>query len=207
MQFAADQAVNHGHGPGQAPLGEHLNCGLASTFLLTANSGSSKNANSLVLSIDYDEFSAIFTGDAEGVTESQAIVNYDAAVKATVLSGSHHGADTLGSNGSTRNIAAAAASHWPDNVLPAVAVYSHGLKFGHPRCPIVRNYHQSLARVPNHPFHCGDHNNDNTPAPRQTTYAEYSTEVSGTVTITTDGSSPLSIHCGGPVGCATEIEF
>lgn len=191
----------------QAALGEHLNCGLASAYILTVNSGASKNGNSLVLSIDYDEFSAIFTGDAEGVTESQAIVNYDAAVKATVLSGSHHGADTMGSNGSTRNISADAASHWPENVLPTVAVYSHGLKFGHPRCAIVRNYHPSLARVPNHPFHCGDHNDDNTPAPRQTTFAEYSTEASGAVTVTTDGSSPLSVHCGGPVGCATKIEF
>jgi beta-lactamase superfamily II metal-dependent hydrolase len=191
----------------QFEIDEHLSCGDASVFMLTVNSGDDPNGNSLVVSIDYNEFSAILAGDAEGVTEKQAIANYDGAVKATALAGSHHGADTQGSNGSTRNVPQGEESGWHENVFPEVVVYSHGLRFGHPRCLITRNYHPSLARVPNHPFHCGENNNDNTPAPRQTTYAEYSTEISGKITITTNGMSPLSVHCGGAVGCATRIEF
>lgn len=210
-QDASDLTDDHFHND-QFEMDDQLSCGDASVFILTVHSGeasigSEKNADSLVLSIDYDEFSVILAGDAEAVTESQAIENYDGAVKTTVIAGSHHGADTEGSNGTTRNFPNNMESDWPANVFPEVAIYSHGLRFGHPRCIAVRNYHPSLARVPNHPFHCGDNNDDNTPAPRQTTYAEYSTEVSGKITITTDGTSPLSIHCGGEIGCATEVVY
>ena len=149
----------------------------------------------------------MFPGDAEAATENMAIRNFNGEVKTTVLSGSHHGADTKGSNGSMRDVTSWTKSDWPDETLPEVIIYSQGLKHGHPRSQIVGNYHQSLARVPNHPFHCGDNNNDNIPAPLYSTFAEYSTEVSGIITVTTDGYSPLSIHCGGEVGCASEIEF
>ena len=191
----------------QSPIDSHLSCGTASVHILTVNSGSPKNARSLVLSIDYNDFSAVFTGDAEASTERQAIENFDGAVKTTVLSGSHHGADTHGSNGSSKGVSAANISGWPAASSPEVMVYSHGKDHGHPRCSIVSNYHPSLARVPSHPFHCGDDQDDNEPAPRNSVFAEYSTEVSGAITITTDGTSPLSIHCGGPIGCATDIEF
>ena len=160
-----------------------------------------------MVTIDYEDFSATFTGDAEASTERQAIANYDGAVKTTVLSGSHHGADTQGSNGSAKDVGESNRSGWPEATLPEVMIYSHGQKFGHPRCAITSNYHPSLARVNNHPVHCGDNNDDNIPIPRHTEFAEYSTEVSGKITVTTNGISPLSIHCGGAIGCAEEIAF
>jgi hypothetical protein len=39
--------------------------GSASTFVLTANTGTSRNAQSLVLMIEYQDFTAVFTGDAD----------------------------------------------------------------------------------------------------------------------------------------------
>jgi beta-lactamase superfamily II metal-dependent hydrolase len=80
------------------PLGDTLSCGTASTFVLTVNTGQEKNTQSLVLMIEYHEFTAVFTGDAEGPTESQAITNFANNLKATVMTGSHHGANTQGSN-------------------------------------------------------------------------------------------------------------
>jgi beta-lactamase superfamily II metal-dependent hydrolase len=57
------------------PVTTDLSCGSASTFVLTANTGSSNNAQSLVLMIECEDFTAAFTGDAEGATEAQAINN------------------------------------------------------------------------------------------------------------------------------------
>ena len=104
----------------QFELGDQLGCGDASTFILTVNSGSSNNGRSLVLSIDYGEFAAISTGDAEGDTEIQASDNYGGALKATVLAGSHHGADTEGSNGE------GTGNDWESDVAPEVLLYSSG---------------------------------------------------------------------------------
>jgi beta-lactamase superfamily II metal-dependent hydrolase len=40
----------------------------------------------------------VFTGDAEGETEAQAINNFDSALKATIITARHHGASTFASN-------------------------------------------------------------------------------------------------------------
>ena len=80
------------------PVSADLACGSASTFVLTANTGSSNNAQSLVLMIEYEDFTAVFTGDAEGETEAQAINNFDSALKAAIMTASHHGASTFASN-------------------------------------------------------------------------------------------------------------
>lgn len=65
----------HWHNQGK-PLGESLSCGLASTYILSVNDGGSKNANSLVLMIEYGDFTTIFTGDAEKTTEDSAAFNF-----------------------------------------------------------------------------------------------------------------------------------
>ena len=185
----------------QFELGDKLSCGDASTFVLTVNSGSSKNGRSLALSIDYDEFAAIFTGDAEGSTEQRASQNYGGALKAAVLSGSHHGASTNGSNGQ------GAGNEWETAVSPEVMIYSSGRRFGHPRCSITDNFHGTLAAVPSHPMDCGANNDDNTPSPFNTTRAEYATDINGPIVVTTDGASPLSIHCSRTPSCSAEIPF
>jgi beta-lactamase superfamily II metal-dependent hydrolase len=98
------------------PLGDTLRCGTANTFVLTVNTGQEKNTRSLVLMIEYGEFTAVFTGDAEGATESQSINNLSNNLKATVMTGSHHGANTHGSNG----------AGWVTATSPDVVVFSAG---------------------------------------------------------------------------------
>jgi competence protein ComEC len=48
------------------------------------------NANSVVVRLDYNKFSMIFTGDAEGETESRMIAKKE-NLKATILKVGHHG--------------------------------------------------------------------------------------------------------------------
>lgn len=183
----------------ESPLtDEQLDCGDASVFVLTVNTGGSKNSQSLVMSIDYGEFSAIFSGDAEGKTERQARRNFDDAVRTNVLSGSHHGADTHGSNGTRR-------SEWPEFTRPEVIIYSAGNTFEHPRCGATQNYVSSLARVPAHAMRCGRGNG--TFRQLYTTRAEYTTSVSGTIVVTTSGVSPMSIWCEQSASCAATIAF
>jgi len=107
------------------PVSNQLSSGTASTFVLTANTGSSNNAKSLVLMIEHEDFTVVFTGDAEGPTEAQAITNFSNAVKATVLTTSHHGASTLGSN------SAASA----EATSPELLVSSAGNRFSTPDVP------------------------------------------------------------------------
>jgi beta-lactamase superfamily II metal-dependent hydrolase len=87
------------HNDGQ-PLGDDLPCRLASTFVLTVNSGAggSENTDSLVLMIEYEDSTAIFPGDAVGITEEFTEANFRGAVKASVLAASNHGAATFDSN-------------------------------------------------------------------------------------------------------------
>jgi len=47
------------------PVSAELSCGSASTFVLTANTGTSRKAQSLVLMIECQDFTALFTGDAD----------------------------------------------------------------------------------------------------------------------------------------------
>jgi hypothetical protein len=72
----------HWHNDGQ-PLGDELSCGLASTFVLTVNSGAggSTNTDSLVLMIEYEDFTAIFPGYAVGITEELAEESFRGASK------------------------------------------------------------------------------------------------------------------------------
>jgi competence protein ComEC len=178
-----------------SPMGTALSCGDAATFILTVNTGLSTNSKSLILAIDYEDFSVTFTGDAEGVTEQSARANSDEAVQTTVLSGSHHGARTHGSN----------SPEWAEATSPDVVVFSAGRKFGHPQCEAVSRYRASLAQAPPHPTQCG----------RGSTYdpvedsarAEYMTELNGRIIITSNGHPPLSLFCTGSAGCDAEIPF
>jgi competence protein ComEC len=124
----------HWHNDRQ-PLGEHLSCGLANTFALTVQTGSSKNAQSLVLMLEYEDFTAVLTGDAEGSTEARVSTNYDDTIQATVLTTSHHGANTNGSN----------SLAWANAVAPTVLISSAGRRFGHPRCAAVARFAATLG--------------------------------------------------------------
>jgi len=174
------------------PLGSDLSCGDAETFLLTVNTGSNRNSESLVLLIEYRDFVAIFTGDAEGSTESAAIRNFPEGVKATVLSGSHHGASTHGSN----------SPDWAREAAPDIAIFSAGRRFFHPRCAAVEAY-GGLAGTREHDTQCGD---SGAYRPVETsTGAQYMTEINGRIIVTSNGESPLWLHCSRGTGCGVPI--
>ena len=180
------------HNNGNA-VGADLDCGDAEVFVLTVNTGSSKNSKSLVLSIEHGDFVATFTGDAEGSTERVARQNFDNAVKTTVLSGSHHGARTRSSN----------SASWATRTAPEVTVFSAGRRFGHPQCDAVERYRNSLGSATQHPAQCGE---SSVYQPVfLTDSAQYMTEINGRVIVTSSGNSPLSLFCTGSTGCEAQI--
>ena len=180
------------HNDGQ-PLGEDLPCGDASVYVATVNTGFTENSKSLVLMIEYRDVVAILAGDAEGSTERRAIANYQGAVKATILSASGHGADTRESN----------SREWAGATAPDLTVYSAGTEFRYPRCPAVARYTDHTAFTRTHPARCGESYGYRPEYP--TSRAEYMTGASGTLVVTSDGRSPMTVHCGRGGGCATEI--
>ena len=83
--------------------------------------GNLPNANSIVLRLDYGDFSMLLTGDAEEQSEHR-MLSKEANVRATVLKVSHHGSKY------------ATAQDFVDRVKPAVAIISCGEwnRYGHP---------------------------------------------------------------------------
>ena len=171
-----------------------LGCGLADVYTLTVNSGDGPNPNSHVMEIRYNDFGATFTGDAERITEEQADANHDGNVKTTVLSASHHGASSHGSNN----------SDWIEATDPEIVVFSSGPLFGHPRCNVTARYDPTLAAAPAHATHCGD--NTGFRRDNDTRIAKYVTATNGLIVITTDGSPPARLFCDGQTSCSTEID-
>jgi competence protein ComEC len=174
------------------PVSDQLSCGTASTFILTANTGASNNAQSLVLMIEHEDFTVIFTGDAEGPTESQAMTNFQNAVKATVLTSSHHGASTFASN----------SQQWADAAAPEVLISSAGNRFFHPRCAAIERF-TWLAATPMHEVRCGTSSSYIT---SRTNRAHYVTEMNGAIIVTSSGSSPFTVHCTRTVAqCGVQV--
>jgi beta-lactamase superfamily II metal-dependent hydrolase len=182
----------HFHNDGQ-PLGESLSCGTADTFVLTVNTGQSVNARSLMLLIEYREFTAILAGDAEGVTEAQAITNFANDLKANVLGAAHHGYSSNQSNGST----------WITAVAPDVVVFSAGQLFGHPRCTALNRFN-AVRDAFEHDVRCGVSNEKFEPAFR-TRKTQYLTDMNGAIIITSNGQSPLRVNCTRSAECEATI--
>jgi beta-lactamase superfamily II metal-dependent hydrolase len=184
------------HNNGQR-IGSELSCGAADTFILTTNSGSTENARSLVLMIEYRDFTAIFPGDATGVTESQARANFNNNVHATVLSGSHHGAKTHSSN----------SQSWANETSPNVMIYNSGTQHGHPWCIATEQYESTLSQAQLHNMQCRTSTTYSERRQFTTTRAEYTTEVSGKIVVITNGQSPLHLRCEDAMGCDLEIQY
>jgi beta-lactamase superfamily II metal-dependent hydrolase len=180
------------------PLGAGLSCGLADTYVLTANTGGNDNSNSLVLMVEYESFRAVFAGDAQGQTEDSAIRNFG-DVSTTVLTGSNHGAEGHHSND----------EDWAQATSPSIVVYSAGSRHGHPRCVAANSYRDNvrLFAAPSHNFYCLYSAREYDPVVQfnpKSELAEYNTGASGTITITTDGQSTASVSCSDGSGCAQE---
>lgn len=166
-----------------------LDCGKAEVSILAVNTksngkGTNGNARSLVLMLQYEKFKAIFTGDALGITEDQARKNFSGKdLQTTVLTSSHHGADTNESN----------SEDWIDATSPAIAVYSAGkhLRYRHPRCTTVERLREKLKVTDEHKAICGEQNSGFREYAIKN--AEFMTQTSGTITITTDGKSHVHV--------------
>ncbi len=184
------------HKDGEA-LGDELSCGLASTYVLNVNTGTNDSSKSLMLMIEYGDFTAIFPGDAQATSQDSAISNANGQLKVSVLSASHHGAESAGSNNAA----------WANETTPAVVVYSVGKQHGHPRCSAVESYHGHLKQVPAHPVHCNDTKHFEQRQPSSSTLAEYLTDTNGTIVVTTNGSSPLQLTCDSGAGCDESIAY
>ena len=182
------------HNEGNA-IGNELDCGGASAYVLTVNSGNTSNSRSLILMLEYEDFTAIFTGDATGVTEKAAIRNFGGNLQATLLTGSHHGASTKGSNG----------REWVLATSPDIVIYSAGTKFGHPRCKVTARLGKTLASTQPHNAICGESNTEYRSYIARK--AEYMTRANGLITVTTNGKSPLLVHCEVGPGCQVLIPF
>lgn len=182
----AEQFPVNWHNQGSAVAG--LSCGLANSYVLGVNNGTTKNDHSLMLSIDYGLFRAIFPGDATKRSQDAAIDNFPGdGLQATVLIASHHGASTEGSNN----------ADWLAATQPANVVYSAGTPYQHPRCVAVERYRNggTLEGATPHPLRCGDENNG-WKATVQTDLGEYNTHNSGLIVITSGKNlEGLSIKC------------
>lgn len=126
--------IHHGWPPNFHNRGhpiDGLQCGSANTYILTVNTVGSRNAQSMVVLMDYGDYRGIFAGDAEEETEEAAYQAYGALMEdTTVLLASHHGAHTHGSNHEA----------WITATNPQIVVFSAGTRYGHPRREIVKRY-------------------------------------------------------------------
>ncbi len=134
----ASKAGRYYHFDGTGPYLDKAACGKAVVDVIAVNAKYDAvtktgvpNADSIVLRVRYGTFTGIFTGDAEGVTENLAMSNVS-SVDSNLLLGSHHGADTKGSNGKT----------WAQQTDPQTVIFSagHNDQFGHPRCTVIQRY-------------------------------------------------------------------
>lgn len=103
-------------------------------------------------------------------------------MEVSVLSASHHGADTEGSNG----------VEWATKTSPEVVVYSAGNRFNHPRCAAVERF-TSVSEVRQHQVRCGD-TGGYRPIER-TGRGHFMTESSGAIIVTSDGKGPFMVNC------------
>jgi competence protein ComEC len=84
--------------------------------------GNEPNANSIVLRLDYGDFSMLFMGDAEAQTEQRLLSKPDLELKATIIKVAHHGSKY-------------ATTHaFLEQVKPEAAIISTGgwNRYGHP---------------------------------------------------------------------------
>src|SRR6266404_10010613 len=98
--------------------------------------GNETNANSIVLRLDYGDFSMLFMGDAEEQTEAR-LAGKDLTLKATVIKIAHHGSKYATSEGFLKR------------VQPEAAIISDGAwnRYGHPAQSVLDRLKAINAKV------------------------------------------------------------
>lgn len=99
--------------------------------------GNEINANSIILRLDYGEFSMLFMGDAEAQTEERLLNKPDLNLQATVLKVAHHGSKYATSEGFVKK------------VKPEAAIISDGgwNRYSHPAQSVLDRLKAAKAKV------------------------------------------------------------
>lgn len=99
--------------------------------------GNDTNANSIVLRLDYGDFSMLFMGDAEEQTEARLVGKNDLNLKATVIKIAHHGSKYATSEGFLKR------------AQPEAAIISDGgwNRYGHPAQSVLDRLKAMNAKV------------------------------------------------------------
>ena len=174
-----DRILGVGDSNGGFPV-EELACGDADTYILTVNVSAdrSKNRQSMMLLVQYGNFGIIFPGDAEGKTEDSAMENFPHIIQdISVLVSSHHGASSHSSND----------WDWAEKTRPKAVVFSSGLKYEHPRHIAGRRYLDYVfSDVAEHEMWWNPYIDGNSDT-FLTNKAIYTTAISGTIVVESDG--------------------
>jgi len=98
--------------------------------------GNEPNANSIVLRLDYGDFSMLLMGDAEEQSESR-LLNRDADLTAKLIKIAHHGSKY------------ATSEDFVKRIKPEVAIISTGAwnRYGHPSQSVLNNLRNVNAKV------------------------------------------------------------
>ena len=162
-----------------------IDCGAAEIYIFAANVQSSfshKNTTSIVLMVRFNQFEAIFTGDATKKTEKAITDEYPAAwLDVDLLKIGHHG-----------SLATSTTVNWADTLKPEIAVVSAGKNsYGHPRKEVIERLDDHTVTAPAHPMSSATRVNEQYIYTFVPDYDEaiYSTQVSGLVQVTSDGTS------------------
>lgn len=99
--------------------------------------GNDPNANSIVLRLDFGEFSMLFMGDAESQTEERLLGKKDLELEAKVIKVAHHGSKY------------ATSENFLKRVQPQTAIISDGSwnRYGHPAQVILDRLKAANAKV------------------------------------------------------------
>jgi competence protein ComEC len=131
-----------------AEVGKHFDLGGGARLSILAPSqpyftkeqlktgGNEPNANSIVVRIDYGDFSMLLTGDAEDQTE-QRLLGKDLDLKAKIIKVAHHGSKY------------ATSDNFLKRVQPEVAIISDGEwnRYGHPAQSVLDRLKAANAKV------------------------------------------------------------
>ena len=144
---------------------------------------SEKNARSIVVRIDHDEFEAILTGDATFETEEEIVLGYSSKfLDVELLKIGHHGSSFTSTS-----------SGWVEMLRPQTAIVSAGFNspFDHPRQSVIERVAESTVQgAPPHFMRWGVRQGGNTFLQTVADYDEaiFNTGSNGHIVITTDGS-------------------
>lgn len=97
---------------------------------------SDRNAHSLIMRLNYEGFSMVFTGDADKESE-MLLLRHRKNIRADILKAGHHGSDTSSSQ------------EFLEAVSPAAAVisYGEGNRYGHPSPAVVERLEKSGIHI------------------------------------------------------------